>query len=183
MKLQASQGYRSDSVRPSTHSASPGLLFFRKDKMPSEGETRGDLSGGPWPRADTVTPLPQSSPSQGRTRASDLLQETIRQPRRQQPGCVSAEGATGLGASISQTVWRAGLDTVPRMPNATLVRTPKRPQAVKTGVRREGAPRGRMLLAAEQWPRRGPRPGPGTCGCGPSHARRDCRCGESKGHR
>lgn len=37
MKLQASQGYRSDSVRPSTHSASPGLLLFRKDRIPSVG--------------------------------------------------------------------------------------------------------------------------------------------------
>lgn len=38
VKLQASQGYRSDNVRPSTHSASSGLLFFRKDRMPSAGK-------------------------------------------------------------------------------------------------------------------------------------------------
>lgn len=31
------QVYRSDSVRPSTHNASPGLLLFRKDRMPSAG--------------------------------------------------------------------------------------------------------------------------------------------------
>lgn len=59
VKVQASQGYRSDSVRPSTHRASPGLLLFRKDRMPSvetgpEGTVRRQLG------APALRPFPSS---------------------------------------------------------------------------------------------------------------------------
>lgn len=75
VKVQASRGYRSDSVRPSTHRASPGLLLFRKDRMPSartgpEGAVRRQLG---TPRPWSVPLFPCLAPAHPKVRhASDI---------------------------------------------------------------------------------------------------------------
>lgn len=111
MKLQASQGYRSDSVRPSTHRASPGLLFFRKDRMPSargEGPRGGEGAAGapsPQPRFQAVLfHLPVASPSLSQVQAGHIPQEA-HGPRWGSPSSHTAQhraGATGLGLRVRQ---------------------------------------------------------------------------------
>lgn len=116
VKLQASHGYRSDSVRPSTHSASPGLLLFRKDRMPSaraEGPRGAEGAAGPpsaSPRLRAGNPvIPSSSahasPSQSQVQARHIAQAAGR-PRPRSPSSHAARhgaGATGLGLGGRQS--------------------------------------------------------------------------------
>lgn len=155
VKLQASQGYRSDSVRPSTHRASPGLLLFRKARMPSAERVRG--SGEALSPLFCLGPaLPKeghSSRHASRNRESE--EGNSRQPTYAEHGRAStsqvnswAAGQEGAGSHVQH-----GLDSwfgpsSPRCQKGTKKATVQRHMLRTTCHRTHG----RDTWAADGWP-------------------------------